>query len=170
MKYGVLIKSTDELESTDFSEEITNKYKNIKIQGIKCDDTIISYIRESDGKEVVTTIKQLLEEWREQQFELIFDSLAERVAKKMHEVSNIVPKREIPPNMKQVLIPKHCIVPPSDAVPSTKAVPAAMSKRGKWIQANDVEVEYAVCTNCKQHGEFYMRYCPNCGARMESGE
>lgn len=56
-------KSTDELESTDFSEETTSKYKNIKIQRITYDDTIISYIRESDGKEVVTTFKQLLEEW-----------------------------------------------------------------------------------------------------------
>lgn len=41
-------------------------------------------------------------------------------------------------------------------------------KRGKWKQAEDVEKEYAVCTNCKHHGEFYMDYCPNCGARMES--
>lgn len=41
-------------------------------------------------------------------------------------------------------------------------------KHGKWIQAKDVEIEYAVCTNCTHHGEFYMRYCPNCGARMES--
>jgi acetyl-CoA carboxylase beta subunit len=41
-------------------------------------------------------------------------------------------------------------------------------KQGKWIQAKDVEKEYAVCTNCKHHGEFYMDYCPNCGAKMES--
>lgn len=40
-------------------------------------------------------------------------------------------------------------------------------KQGKWIQAKDIEKEYAVCTNCKHHGEFYMDYCPNCGARME---
>lgn len=40
-------------------------------------------------------------------------------------------------------------------------------KRGKWEQAKDIEKEYAVCTNCKHHGEFYMDYCPNCGARME---
>lgn len=43
-------------------------------------------------------------------------------------------------------------------------------KRGKWVQAKDIEKEYAVCTNCKHHGEFYMDYCPNCGARMESDE
>ena len=42
--------------------------------------------------------------------------------------------------------------------------------RGKWIQAKDIEKEYAVCTNCKHHGEFYMDYCPNCGAKMESDE
>ena len=41
-------------------------------------------------------------------------------------------------------------------------------KQGKWIQAKDIEKEYAVCTNCKHHGEFYMDYCPNCGAKMES--
>lgn len=40
-------------------------------------------------------------------------------------------------------------------------------KREHWQQAKDVEIEYAVCTNCKHHGEFYMDYCPNCGARME---
>lgn len=43
-------------------------------------------------------------------------------------------------------------------------------KRGKWVQAKDIEKEYAICTNCKHHGEFYMDYCPNCGARMESDE
>lgn len=37
-------------------------------------------------------------------------------------------------------------------------------KQGKWIQAKDIEKEYAVCTNCKHHGEFYMDYCPNCGS------
>lgn len=41
-------------------------------------------------------------------------------------------------------------------------------KRGKWVQAKDIEKEYAICTNCKHHGEFYMDYCPNCGARMET--
>lgn len=44
------------------------------------------------------------------------------------------------------------------------------SKQGKWVQAKDIEKEYAVCTNCKHHGEFYMDYCPNCGAKMESDE
>lgn len=39
-------------------------------------------------------------------------------------------------------------------------------KRGEWVQAKEVEIEYAVCTNCTHHGEFYMRYCPNCGAYM----
>lgn len=39
--------------------------------------------------------------------------------------------------------------------------------QGKWKQAENVK--YAVCTNCKCHGNFYMRYCPNCGARMEVG-
>ena len=43
-------------------------------------------------------------------------------------------------------------------------------KRGKWEQAKDIEKEYAVCTNCKHHGEFYMDYCPNCGAKMERDE
>lgn len=43
-------------------------------------------------------------------------------------------------------------------------------KRGKWVQAKDIEKEYAICTNCKHHGEFYMDYCPNCGAKMESDE
>lgn len=45
-----------------------------------------------------------------------------------------------------------------------------VQKTGKWIQAKDIPTEYAVCTNCKGHGEFYMNYCWHCGARMERGE
>ena len=48
-------------------------------------------------------------------------------------------------------------------------LPSADPKTGKWIQAKGVEIEYAVCTNCTHHGEFYMRYCPNCGAKMCKG-
>lgn len=43
-------------------------------------------------------------------------------------------------------------------------------KTGKWIQAEDITTEYAVCTNCKGHGEFYMDYCWHCGARMVGEE
>ena len=43
----------------------------------------------------------------------------------------------------------------------------SQQKTGKWIQAEDIPTEYAVCTNCKGHGEFYMDYCWHCGARME---
>lgn len=43
-------------------------------------------------------------------------------------------------------------------------------KTGKWIQAEDIPTEYAVCTNCKGHGEFYMNYCWHCGSRMEREE
>lgn len=45
-----------------------------------------------------------------------------------------------------------------------------VQKTGKWIQAEDITTEYAVCTNCKGHGEFYMDYCWHCGARMVGEE
>ena len=43
-------------------------------------------------------------------------------------------------------------------------------KTGKWIQAEDITTEYAVCTNCKGHGEFYMDYCWHCGSRNRGEE
>lgn len=49
------------------------------------------------------------------------------------------------------------------------ALPSAQ-KTGHWIQAEDIPTEYAVCTNCKGHGEFYMNYCWHCGSRMEREE
>ena len=59
-----------------------------------------------------------------------------------------------------------------EALRSIENLPSVQSERktGKWIQAEDITTEYAVCTNCKGHGEFYMDYCWHCGARMECEE
>lgn len=51
-------------------------------------------------------------------------------------------------------------------------------KRGKWIdrdycQVDEDAYEVATCSNCKAEITLeypYDSFCPNCGARMESGE
>ena len=51
-----------------------------------------------------------------------------------------------------------------------KGVEYFPQKTGMWIQAEDIPTEYAVCTNCKGHGDFYMDYCCHCGCRMVGEE
>ena len=59
-----------------------------------------------------------------------------------------------------------------EALCSIENLPSVQSaqKTGHWIQAEDITTEYAVCTNCKGHGEFYMDYCWHCGSRNRGEE
>lgn len=86
MKYAVLTKRIDELDGSDFDEEVLNQYGNLTLRKEGLSYTV-------DGQEVITTTDSLLQDMCEKQIELIFDDFAERVAEKIHEVSEQEPKR-----------------------------------------------------------------------------
>ena len=47
--------------------------------------------------------------------------------------------------------------------------PTIEPKRGRWIIAkNTGATRYYVCSECDGVGDTTMKFCPNCGARMES--
>lgn len=77
MKYTVLTKKIDELDISDFDEEVLNQYENLTLR-----KEGLLYI--VDGKEVIITTDSLIKDMYNKQIELIFDAFAERVAKKMH--------------------------------------------------------------------------------------
>lgn len=46
------------------------------------------------------------------------------------------------------------------------------SKTGHWINLKDIygDIVESVCSNCDHNGNYKWKYCPNCGAKMESEE
>lgn len=85
MKYACLFKNLDELNVSDFDDEVLEPYGTLSILEVSEDvkDAIVSYKR--DGEEVISTIGELKKEWREKQMELVLGDLSDRIADKVIE-------------------------------------------------------------------------------------
>ena len=53
-------------------------------------------------------------------------------------------------------------------IKETPTLESALMNPAHWIVD---EVEYTcTCSNCKEDGSYWFKYCPNCGAKMENSE
>lgn len=85
MKYACLFKNLDELNVSDFDDEVLEPYGTLSILEVSEDvkDAMVSYKR--NGEEKISTIRELKKEWREKQMELVLGDLSDRVADKVVE-------------------------------------------------------------------------------------
>lgn len=86
MKYACLFKSLDELNVSDFDDEVLEEYGTLSILEVSEDgkDAMVSY-KKPNYEKVISTIGELKKEWREKQMELVLGDLSDRIADKVIE-------------------------------------------------------------------------------------
>lgn len=54
------------------------------------------------------------------------------------------------------------------AIKDAPSVDVAPVRHGRWV-ANLPNPNYGRCSVCKEPGNVWQKYCPNCGAKMDLG-
>lgn len=136
MKYTILTKKIDELDISDFDEEVLDQYKNFSVTPESVSYTV-------DGKKVMGTKESLLQDMCNKQIELIFDSFAERVAKKMHETDRVAQKMHetVEPSQNCVKCKHYCETEDENGVQSHCFPRCALTEQVKKLRKAAEETE-----------------------------